>query len=119
MFLFLVPQVFDQEVREQGATALWALAGHTQKQQKHIAELISYPFVLDLLLSTSDKMQYVGKAAGTGPDRARLQCVLFQDPQHILLSASGGTHKFTIKPSQRSCHLVRSHEVNKSACQAQ
>ncbi|XP_053482162.1 ankyrin and armadillo repeat-containing protein isoform X2 [Ictalurus furcatus] len=53
-------KVFDQEVREQGATALWALAGHTRKQQKHVAELIGYRFVLDLLLSTSDKMQYVG-----------------------------------------------------------
>ncbi|XP_027023459.2 ankyrin and armadillo repeat-containing protein isoform X1 [Tachysurus fulvidraco] len=53
-------KVFDQEVREQGATALWVLAGHTLKQQKQIAELISYRFILDLLLSTSDKMQYVG-----------------------------------------------------------
>lgn len=67
-----MPQVFDQEVKEQGATALWVLGGHTPKQQKHIAELIGYRFVLDLLLSTSDKMQYVGKAAGTGPDRAGL-----------------------------------------------
>lgn len=63
-----MPQIFDQEVKEQGATALWALAGHTPKQQKYIAELISYRFVLELLLSMSDKMQYVGKAAGTGPD---------------------------------------------------
>lgn len=107
-----MPQVFDQEVREQGATALWALAGHTRKQQKHIAELIGYRFVLDLLLSTSDKMQYVGKAAGTGTgtELSSLQRVLFQNPQHC---------KFKIKPSQRSCHLVRSHEGNKTACQAQ
>lgn len=67
-----MPQVFDQDVREQGATALWALAGHARMQQKFIAELIGYRFVLDLLLSTSDKMQYVGKVAGTGSERARL-----------------------------------------------
>ncbi|KAF5903381.1 ankyrin and armadillo repeat-containing protein, partial [Clarias magur] len=66
--LFLL-KVFDQEVREQGATALWALAGHTPKQQKYIAELISYRFVLDLLLSTSDKMQYVGCQASIALSR--------------------------------------------------
>uniref|UniRef100_A0A4W4HLS7 Ankyrin and armadillo repeat containing n=1 Tax=Electrophorus electricus TaxID=8005 RepID=A0A4W4HLS7_ELEEL len=53
-------KVFQQEVREPGATALWALAGSTLKQQKKMAKLIGYHFILDMLLSTSDKMQYVG-----------------------------------------------------------
>uniref|UniRef100_A0A673JB70 Ankyrin and armadillo repeat containing n=1 Tax=Sinocyclocheilus rhinocerous TaxID=307959 RepID=A0A673JB70_9TELE len=53
---------FQLEVREQGATALWALAGQTLKQQKLMAEQMGYPVILDLLLSSSDKMQYVGKA---------------------------------------------------------
>ena len=55
------PQVFHQQAREQGATALWALAGHGLKQQKHMAKLVGYHFILNMLLSTSDKMQYVGK----------------------------------------------------------
>uniref|UniRef100_A0A671L1H0 Uncharacterized protein n=1 Tax=Sinocyclocheilus anshuiensis TaxID=1608454 RepID=A0A671L1H0_9TELE len=53
---------FQLEVREQGATALWALAGQTLKQQKLMAEQMGYLVILDLLLSSSDKMQYVGKA---------------------------------------------------------
>lgn len=87
----LVPQVFSQEVREQGATALWALAGHTPKQQKYIAKLISYRFVLELLLSTSDKMQYVGKAVGTGPDRAQLitMCTIPKPTAHHVVSKWG------------------------------
>lgn len=54
--------MFQLDVREQGATSLWALAGQTLKQQKLMAELMGYPVILDLLLSSSDKMQYVGKA---------------------------------------------------------
>lgn len=111
-------QVFDQDVKEQAATALWALAGHTRKQRKSISELISYRFVLDLLLSTSDKMQYVGKATGMGRDRRGLgwlQRVLF----HNLAVSTWDARKFTIKPSRLSCHHVRSHEVNKAVCQAQ
>uniref|UniRef100_A0A672QUB5 Ankyrin and armadillo repeat containing n=1 Tax=Sinocyclocheilus grahami TaxID=75366 RepID=A0A672QUB5_SINGR len=53
---------FQLEVQEQGATALWALAGQTLKQQKLMAEQMGYLLILDLLLSSSDKMQYVGKA---------------------------------------------------------
>ncbi|MBN3308422.1 ANKAR protein, partial [Amia calva] len=53
-------KVFQQEVREQGAVSLWALAGQTLKQQKIMAEHIGYHFILDLLYSSSDKMQYVG-----------------------------------------------------------
>ncbi|XP_076858454.1 ankyrin and armadillo repeat-containing protein isoform X2 [Brachyhypopomus gauderio] len=53
-------KVFQQDVREQAATALWALAGSTLKQKKEMAKLIGYHFILDMLLSSSDKMQYVG-----------------------------------------------------------
>ncbi|KAL2081373.1 hypothetical protein ACEWY4_023226 [Coilia grayii] len=53
-------KVFQLDIREQGAVSLWALAGQTRRQQKQMAESIGYHYVLDLLLSSSDKMQYVG-----------------------------------------------------------
>uniref|UniRef100_A0A8C5QDV3 Ankyrin and armadillo repeat containing n=1 Tax=Leptobrachium leishanense TaxID=445787 RepID=A0A8C5QDV3_9ANUR len=56
-------KVFQLDVREQGSTALWALAGQTRKQQKNMAEQIGYNFIIDMLLSPSDKMQYVGGEA--------------------------------------------------------
>lgn len=54
-------QAFHLKVKEQGATALWSLAGQTLKQQKFMAEQIGYNFIIDMLLSPSDKMQFVGK----------------------------------------------------------
>lgn len=54
-------QVFQVEAREQGAVSLWALAGHTLKQQRLMAEHIGYHFILELILSSSDRMQYVGR----------------------------------------------------------
>lgn len=48
-------------MKEQGAIALWALAGQTLKQQKFMAEQIGYNFIINMLLSPSAKMQYVGK----------------------------------------------------------
>ncbi|XP_077072517.1 ankyrin and armadillo repeat-containing protein [Siphateles boraxobius] len=59
-YLLQLLKVFQLDVREQGATSLWALAGQTLKQQKLMAEKMGYPVILDLLLSSSDKMQYVG-----------------------------------------------------------
>ncbi|KAM5152418.1 ankyrin and armadillo repeat-containing protein [Mantella aurantiaca] len=56
-------KVFHLEVREQGSMTLWALAGQTRKQQKKMAEQIGYNFIIDMLLSPSDKMQYVGGQA--------------------------------------------------------
>uniref|UniRef100_A0A8C7MBK2 Ankyrin and armadillo repeat containing n=1 Tax=Oncorhynchus kisutch TaxID=8019 RepID=A0A8C7MBK2_ONCKI len=53
-------KVFQVEAREQGAVSLWALAGHTLKQQRLMAEHIGYHFILELILSSSDRMQYVG-----------------------------------------------------------
>uniref|UniRef100_A0A8C7GJE3 Ankyrin and armadillo repeat containing n=1 Tax=Oncorhynchus kisutch TaxID=8019 RepID=A0A8C7GJE3_ONCKI len=58
--LLNVTQVFQVEAREQGAVSLWALAGHTLKQQRLMAEHIGYHFILELILSSSDRMQYVG-----------------------------------------------------------
>uniref|UniRef100_H3B1Q7 Ankyrin and armadillo repeat containing n=1 Tax=Latimeria chalumnae TaxID=7897 RepID=H3B1Q7_LATCH len=52
-------KVFQLPVREQGAMALWTLAGQRIKQQKMMAEDIGYHFIIDMLLSSSDKMQYV------------------------------------------------------------
>ena len=49
------------EVREQGACALWALAGHTKTQQKYIAERISIPHIIQMLLEPTEKLLHVGK----------------------------------------------------------
>lgn len=61
--LSLCVKVFQVDVREQAAASLWALAGQTLKQQKLMAEQMGIPLILDLLLSSSDKMQYVGTAS--------------------------------------------------------
>ncbi|MEJ1271132.1 ankyrin and armadillo repeat containing [Cricetulus griseus] len=53
-------KAFQLNVKEQGAVALWALAGQTLKQQKYMAEQIGYNFIINMLLSPSAKMQYVG-----------------------------------------------------------
>uniref|UniRef100_A0A8D0HEW0 Ankyrin and armadillo repeat containing n=1 Tax=Sphenodon punctatus TaxID=8508 RepID=A0A8D0HEW0_SPHPU len=60
-YLSKLLKAFQLKVKEQGATALWALAGQTLKQQKFMAEQIGYNFIIDMLLSPSDRMQYVGK----------------------------------------------------------
>ncbi|XP_021499784.1 ankyrin and armadillo repeat-containing protein isoform X1 [Meriones unguiculatus] len=56
-------KAFQLDVKEQGAVALWALAGQTLKQQKYMAEQIGYNFIINMLLSPSAKMQYVGGEA--------------------------------------------------------
>nr|XP_048311970.1 ankyrin and armadillo repeat-containing protein isoform X2 [Myodes glareolus] len=56
-------KAFQLDVKEQGAIALWALAGQTLKQQKFMAEQIGYNFIINMLLSPSAKMQYVGGEA--------------------------------------------------------
>lgn len=48
------------EVREQGACALWALAGHTKTQQKYIAQRITIPHIIQMLLEPTEKLLYVG-----------------------------------------------------------
>uniref|UniRef100_A0A5F8GIZ3 Ankyrin and armadillo repeat containing n=1 Tax=Monodelphis domestica TaxID=13616 RepID=A0A5F8GIZ3_MONDO len=59
----IAKHAFHIPVKEQGATALWALAGQSLKQQKFMAEQIGYNFIIDMLLSPSAKMQYVGGEA--------------------------------------------------------
>ncbi|XP_077304819.1 ankyrin and armadillo repeat-containing protein [Lithobates pipiens] len=56
-------KVFHLEVKEQGCMTLWALAGQTWKHKKKMAEQIGYTSIIDMLLSPSDKMQYVGGQA--------------------------------------------------------
>ena len=56
------PQVWSMEVKEQTACAVWALAGSIKTQQKYIAERITIPHLIDMLLLASEKLQYVGKA---------------------------------------------------------
>ncbi|XP_023930596.1 ankyrin and armadillo repeat-containing protein-like [Lingula anatina] len=53
-------KVWSVSVKEQGATALWALAGHTHRQQKFIAERIGVHQLIEMLLSGSEKLQFVG-----------------------------------------------------------
>ncbi|KAJ8349671.1 hypothetical protein SKAU_G00248010 [Synaphobranchus kaupii] len=53
-------KVFQPGVKEQGAASLWVLGGQTHKQRRLMAEHIGYRFVLEFLLSSSDKMQNVG-----------------------------------------------------------
>ncbi|XP_056610686.1 ankyrin and armadillo repeat-containing protein isoform X2 [Triplophysa dalaica] len=59
-YLLQLVKVFQVDVREQAAASLWALGGQTLKQQKVMAEQMGISLILDLLLSSSDKMQYVG-----------------------------------------------------------
>ncbi|GFR60921.1 ankyrin and armadillo repeat-containing protein [Elysia marginata] len=48
------------EVREQGACSLWAIAGNTRTQQKYIAERITIPHIIQMLLEPTEKLLYVG-----------------------------------------------------------
>lgn len=48
------------EVREQGACSLWAIAGSTRTQQKYIAERITIPHIIQMLLEPTEKLLYVG-----------------------------------------------------------
>lgn len=48
------------EVREQGACALWALAGNTKTQQKYIAQRITIPHIIQMLLEPTEKLLHVG-----------------------------------------------------------
>ena len=57
-------QVWSIEVKEQGACALWALAGQTKTQQKDIAERVGISQLIEILLLSSEKLQYVGEYIG-------------------------------------------------------
>jgi len=48
-------------VKEQGACALWAIAGHTKPQQLLIAQKIGVTQIIDMLLLKSESLQYVGE----------------------------------------------------------
>ncbi len=47
-------------VREQAAITLWTLAGTHKPQRKVIAEKIGIPQIISMLMSKSEKLQYVG-----------------------------------------------------------
>lgn len=49
------------EVREQGACSLWSLAGNTRTQQKYIAERVTVPHIIQMLLEPTEKLLYVGE----------------------------------------------------------
>ena len=48
-----------------GATALWALAGENIENQKRIAELIGINILVDMLMTKSEKLQFVAGMALT------------------------------------------------------
>lgn len=52
--------MFQVDIQEQAAASLWALAGQTARQQKLVAELIDNTYIRGFLLSSSDKLQYIG-----------------------------------------------------------
>ena len=60
LFFFISKNVYV-EVREQGACSLWAIAGNTRTQQKYIAERITIPHIIQMLLEPTEKLLYVGK----------------------------------------------------------
>ncbi|KAK2489112.1 hypothetical protein MC885_009354, partial [Smutsia gigantea] len=62
-YLLKLLKSFQIDVKEQATVALWALAGQTLKQQKYMAEQIGYNLIINMLLSPSAKMQYVGGEA--------------------------------------------------------
>jgi hypothetical protein len=47
-------------VREQAASTLWSLAGALKSQRKRIAEKIGIKQIINMLMSKSEKLQYVG-----------------------------------------------------------
>ena len=47
-------------VREQAAITLWTLAGSQKPQRKLIAEKIGISQIISMLMSKSEKLQYVG-----------------------------------------------------------
>lgn len=47
-------------VREQAAITLWTLAGTDKPQRKSIAEKIGIPQIISMLMSKSEKLQFVG-----------------------------------------------------------
>ena len=56
-------QNISVEVREQGACALWSLAGHTKTQEKYIAEITGITHIHQMLLEPTEKLLTVGKTA--------------------------------------------------------
>ena len=56
-----------------GATALWALAGNTVRHQKRIAELIGINILVDMMMTKSEKLQYVAGMALTALGRENIK----------------------------------------------
>ena len=48
------------EVKEQAALALWSLSGSTPTQRRYIGERMGISTIIDMLLLSSEKLQYVG-----------------------------------------------------------
>lgn len=53
-------QFWAIEIKEQGACALWALAGEELLQQRDIADRIGIQLLIELALAKSEKLQLVG-----------------------------------------------------------
>ena len=61
LFYVIFLQNISVEVREQGACALWSLAGHTKTQEKYIAEITGITHIHQMLLEPTEKLLTVGK----------------------------------------------------------
>ena len=54
-------QIWDDTVKERGACALWSLAGDHPQQQRAIANRIGTKQIIEMLISKSDILQFIGK----------------------------------------------------------
>ena len=76
MFIVLIISVLFQnisvEVREQGACALWSLAGHTKTQEKYIAEITGITHIHQMLLEPTEKLLTVGKTSYVGLELSKV-----------------------------------------------
>lgn len=87
-------------IREQAAITLWALAGDQKPQRKAIAEQIGISQIISLLLSKSEKLQYVGC-------RCMIALVLENvNNQNKILNESGIDPLIRLLKSDKTSHRV-------------
>jgi len=65
-------------VREQGACALWSLAGHTKTQEKYIAEITGITHIHQMLLEPTEKLLTVGMYVNNAISHKEKKAYFFQ-----------------------------------------
>ena len=88
-----------------GATALWALAGENIENQKRIAELIGINILVDMLMTKSERLQYVAGMALTALGKEDIA-------SQNRISEGGGI--MALVRILRGLHLVSSEKVRLS-----